>query len=179
MVLLLIILIYQFKRGSLKHGLVWGVGAWFTVPAFVPMSVLMSQHSFSQPHPRSVLHCCQKSMGRYQMIGYHPKETLHCCRVTLVVFNVFLSRYFIFPVCTSLYVCKHEVFCWYRQYAGHHLLCLLLTTSAFRFLRSCWLSLNPACLFKVPCLLQVLVAASQPLSHSLCLSSAPCSHIWL
>ena len=51
----------------------------------------------------------QRSTGSdvRSLVGCHPKETLHCCWVTLVVFS---------STCSD------------STYAGHHLLCPLLTT---------------------------------------------------
>ena len=59
-------------------------------------------HSASRPHP-------QRSTGSdvRSLVGCHPKETLHCCWVTSVVFS---------SACSD------------STYAGHHLLCPLLTT---------------------------------------------------
>ena len=59
-------------------------------------------HSASRPRP-------QRSTGSdvRSLVGCHPKETLHCCRVTSVVFS---------SACSD------------STYAGHHLLCPLLTT---------------------------------------------------
>ena len=59
-------------------------------------------HSASRPRP-------QRSTGSdvRSLVGCHPKETLHCCWVTSVVFS---------SACSD------------STYAGHHLLCPLLTT---------------------------------------------------
>ena len=68
-----------------------------------PPSATPRAHSASQPHP-------QRSTGGdvRSLVGCHPKETLHCCWVTLVVFSSACSDW---------------------TYAGHHLLCPLLTTT--------------------------------------------------
>ena len=67
-----------------------------------PPPATLRAHSASWPHP-------QRSTGNdvRSLVGCHPKETLHCCRVTSVV---------------SSSACSDST------YAGHHLLCPLLTT---------------------------------------------------
>ena len=89
----------------------------FAVPSTVPTSEALlprhssrhppppatpRAHSASRPHPK-------RSTGSdvRSLVGCHPKETLHCCWVTSVVFN---------SACSD------------STYAGHHLLCPLLTT---------------------------------------------------
>ena len=71
------------------------------VPAFLPPATSKTD-SASRP-------CRQRSTGRdvRSLVGCHLKETLHCCRVTSVVFSGAGSD---------------------STYAGHHLLCPLLTT---------------------------------------------------
>ena len=63
-------------------------------------------HSTSRPHPMRPTRGDVRSLG-----GCHPKETLHCCWVTSVVFSSACSDW---------------------TYAGHHLLCPLLTTMLAR-----------------------------------------------
>ena len=65
-----------------------------------------------RPHPTLIPHRGprpQRSTGSdvRSLVGCHPKETLHCCWVTSVVFS---------SACSD------------STYAGHHLLCPLLTT---------------------------------------------------
>ena len=71
------------------------------VPAS-PTSGHTQGSSASRPRP-------QRSTGGdvRSLVGCHPKETLHCCRVISVVFS---------SACSD------------STCAGHHLLCLLLTT---------------------------------------------------
>ena len=63
-------------------------------------------HSTSRPHPMRPTRGDVRSLG-----GCQPKETLHCCWVTSVVFSSACSNW---------------------TYAGHHLLCPLLTTMLAR-----------------------------------------------
>ena len=75
----------------------------FAVPSSVPTSEThQGAYSASRSRP-------QKSTGSdvRSLAGCHPKETLHCCWVTSVVFSSACSDW---------------------TYAGHHLLCPLLTT---------------------------------------------------
>ena len=72
---------------------------WLHVPA---SPTTPRAHSASRPRP-------QRSTGSdvRSLVSCHPKETLHCCWVTSVVFSSA---------------------CFDSTYAGHHLLCPLLTT---------------------------------------------------
>ena len=81
-----------------------------TVPLSVPTSEVLllrrsSRSPFPRPHPGLIPHCGPGDVR--VLVGRPPKETLHCCRVTSVV--------------------SSEV-CPYSTYAGHPLLCPLLTT---------------------------------------------------
>ena len=87
---------------EMSHHLCWPQRHCFMslVLASVPLATPRA-HSTSQP-------CPQRSTGDIRsLVGCHPQETLHCCRVTLMVFS---------SACSDL------------TYAGHHLLCPLLTT---------------------------------------------------
>ena len=89
----------------------------FAVPSFVPTSeALLPRRSSRHPSPPATPRAHSASRPRPQrstgsdvrsLVGCHPKETLHCCWVTSVVFS---------SACSD------------STYAGHHLLCLLLTT---------------------------------------------------
>ena len=67
-----------------------------------PPPAIPRAHSALRPHPQSSTGSDVRSL-----VGCHPKETLHCCWVTSVVFS---------STCSD------------STYAGHHLLCPLLTT---------------------------------------------------
>ena len=87
------------------------------VPSTVPTSeALLPRRSFRHPSPPATPRAHSASRPRPQrstgsdvrsLVGCHPKETLHCCWVTSVVFS---------SACSD------------STYAGHHLLCPLLTT---------------------------------------------------
>ena len=89
----------------------------FAVPSFVPTSeALLPRRSSRHPSPPATPRAHSASRPRPQrstgsdvrsLVGCHPKETLHCCWVTSVVFS---------SACSD------------STYAGHHLLCPLLTT---------------------------------------------------
>ena len=89
----------------------------FAVPSSVPTSeALPPRRSSRHPPPPATPRAHSASRPRPQrstgsdvrsLVGCHPKETLHCCWVTSVVFS---------SACSD------------STYAGHHLLCPLLTT---------------------------------------------------
>ena len=89
----------------------------FAVPSTVPTSeALLPRRSSRHPSPPATPRAHSASRPRPQrspgsdvrsLVGCHPKETLHCCWVTSVVFS---------SACSD------------STYAGHHLLCPLLTT---------------------------------------------------
>ena len=89
----------------------------FAVPSTVPTSeALLPRRSSRHPSPPATPRAHSASRPRPQrstgsdvrsLVGCHPKETLHCCSVTSVVFS---------SACSD------------STYAGHHLLCPLLTT---------------------------------------------------
>ena len=89
----------------------------FAVPSTVPTSeALLPRRSSRHPSPPATPRAHSASRPRPQrstgsgvrsLVGCHPKETLHCCWVTSVVFS---------STCSD------------STYAGHHLLCPLLTT---------------------------------------------------
>ena len=89
----------------------------FSVPSSVPTSeALLPRRSSRHPSPPATPNAHSASRPRPQrstgsdvrsLVGCHPKETLHCCWVTSVVFS---------SACSD------------STYAGHHLLCPLLTT---------------------------------------------------
>ena len=71
-----------------------------------------SSHPYLRPHPRIIPHRGPAPTGPQEktvrsLVGCHPKETLHCCWVTSVMFSSACSDW---------------------TYAGHHVLCPLLTT---------------------------------------------------
>ena len=93
------------------------VFVFFAVPSTVPTSeALLPRRSSRHPSPPATPRAHSASRPRPQrstgsdvrsLVGCHPKETLHCCWVTSVVFS---------SACSD------------STYAGHHLLCPLLTT---------------------------------------------------
>ena len=90
-----------------------------------PPSATPRAHSASRPRP-------QRSTGGdvRSLVGCHPKETLHCCWVTSVMFS---------SACSD------------STYAGHHLLCPLLTTVLAKSRSQTeWFSLQRADLRYVP-----------------------------
>ena len=105
--------------GDICHGQVffYSFFVFFAVPSTVPTSeALLPRRSSRHPSPPATPRAHSASRPRPQrstgsdvrsLVGCHPKETLHCCWVTSVVFS---------SACSD------------STYAGHHLLCPLLTT---------------------------------------------------